>query len=86
METGFIFLVYLQPTKAEYLMTNNKKMLLWGSAAVLLLAAAIVFLFLNLSNGAGKGDFELGEGKVSVYHGIPSDAVAILDCRLVFRV
>ena len=81
METGFIFLVYLQPTKAEYLMTNNKKMLLWGSAAVLLLAAAIVFLFLNLSNGAGKGDFELGEGKVSVYHGIPSDAVAILDFK-----
>lgn len=62
-------------------MTNNKKMLLWGSAAVLLLAAAIVFLFLNLSNGTGKEDFELGEGKVTVYHGVPSDAVVVLDFK-----
>ena len=62
-------------------MTNNKKMLLWGSVAVLLLATATVFLFLNLSGKWKKGSFEVGEGKTSVYHGIPSDAVAVLDFK-----
>ena len=62
-------------------MTNNRKMLLWGSAAVLLLAAAIVYLFLNLSGGGKRGTFEVGEGGISVYHGIPSDAVAVFDFK-----
>ncbi|MBO5920047.1 MAG: hypothetical protein J6Q34_06125 [Bacteroidales bacterium] len=62
-------------------MTNNKKMLLWGSVAVLLLATATVFLFLNLSGNWKKGSFEVGEGKTSVYHGIPSDAVAVFDFK-----
>ncbi len=62
-------------------MTNNKKMLLWGSVAVLLLATATVFLFLNLSGNWKKGSFELGEGKTSVYHGVPSDAVAVFDFK-----
>ena len=62
-------------------MTNNNKMLLWGSAAVLLLATAIVFLFLNLSGAGDRGSFEVGEGGITVYHGIPSDAVAVLDFK-----
>ena len=62
-------------------MTNNKKMLLWGSVAVLLLATATVFLFLNLSGDWKKGSFEVGEGETTVYHGIPSDAVAVLDFK-----
>lgn len=56
-------------------------MLLWGSVAVLLLATATVFLFLNLSGNWKKGSFEVGEGKTSVYHGIPSDAVAVFDFK-----
>ena len=62
-------------------MINNRKMLLWGSAAVLLLASAIVFLFWNLLNGGDKGKFDVDKAGISVYHGIPSDAVAIVDFK-----
>ena len=62
-------------------MINNKKMLLWGSAAVLLLASAIVFLFWNLLNGGDKGSFDINKAGISVYHGVPSDAVAVVDFK-----
>ena len=62
-------------------MINNKKMLLWGSAAVLLLASAIVFLFWNLLNGGDKGSFDINKARISVYNGIPSDAVAVVDFK-----
>ncbi len=62
-------------------MINNRKMLLWGSAAVLLLASAIVFLFWNLLNGGDKGKFDVDKAGISVYQGIPSDAVAIVDFK-----
>ena len=62
-------------------MINNKKMLLWGSAAVLLLTSAIVFLFWNLLNGGDKGSFDVNKAGISVYHGVPSDAVAVVDFK-----
>jgi hypothetical protein len=62
-------------------MNNYKKLLLWGSLAVALLAGAIVFLFLNLSSGSRKEGFVVSREKASVYDGIPSDAVAVLDFK-----
>ena len=48
---------------------------------VVLLVAAIVFLFLNLSSGHRKEGLAVAEGDVSVYNGIPSDAVVVLDFK-----
>lgn len=62
-------------------MNNNKKILLWGSLAVILLTGVIVFLFLNLSRGDGKEEFVVAEGDITIYNGVPSDAVAILDFK-----
>ena len=62
-------------------MTNNKKELLWGSVAVLLLVAAIVYLFVGLSSGKGRHRFEVPKEVVSVYSGIPSDAVVVMDFK-----
>lgn len=62
-------------------MNNNKRLLLWGAIVVVLLVAAIVFLFLNLSSGHRKEGLAVAEGDVSVYNGIPSDAVVILDFK-----
>lgn len=62
-------------------MNNNKKLLMWGCAAIALLAAVIVFLFFNLSGGKAGGDFMVTEDAASVYGGIPSDAVIVLDFK-----
>ena len=62
-------------------MNNYKKLLLWGSLAVAVLAGVIVFLFLNLSSGSRKEGFVVSREDVSVYNGIPSDAVAVLDFK-----
>lgn len=62
-------------------MSTNRKILLWGTAAVMALVAVVAFLFMNLSSGGGKEEFVLSDTDISVYHGIPSDAVAILDFK-----
>ncbi|MBO7269348.1 MAG: hypothetical protein J6U83_06320 [Bacteroidales bacterium] len=62
-------------------MNNYKKLLLWGSLAVAVLAGVIVFLFCNLSSGSGKEGYVVSQGEESVYDGIPSDAVAVLDFK-----
>lgn len=62
-------------------MNNYKKLLLWGSLAVAILAGVIVFLFFNLSSGSRKDGFVVSQGGESVYNGIPSDAVAVLDFK-----
>ena len=62
-------------------MNNYKKLLLWGSLTVALLAGAIVFLFLNLSSGSRKDAFVVSQEEESIYNGIPSDAVAVLDFK-----
>lgn len=81
METGCYF-YYICGRKIDWLLMNNyKKLLLWGSLAVAALAGAIVFLFLNLSSGSRKDGFVVSQEKESVYDGIPSDAVAVLDFK-----
>ncbi len=62
-------------------MNNNKKLFVWGSVAVALLAAAAVFLFFNLSSGNASEGFEISHERTSVYDGIPSDAVVVLDFK-----
>lgn len=62
-------------------MNNNKKILLWGSLAVVALGAVIALLFINLSSGRGHEEFVVEHAGVSVYNGIPSDAVAVLDFK-----
>ena len=62
-------------------MNNYKKLLLFGSVSVVVLVAAIVFLFVNLSSGQRNEGLVVSEGAVSVYDGIPSDAVAVLDFK-----
>lgn len=62
-------------------MNNNNKMLLWGSLAVIALAGVIVFLFLNLSKGDERSEFVVADGTITIYNGVPSDAVAILDFK-----
>ncbi len=62
-------------------MSTNKKILLWGTAAVVALVAIVAFLFMNLSSGKGREEFVFAHAGTSVYHGIPSDAVAILDFK-----
>ena len=54
---------------------------MWGSVAVALLTAAIVFLFLNLSTSGPDDGFEVPGERISVYGGIPSDAVVVLDFK-----
>ena len=81
LETGCYF-YYICDRKIDWLLMNNyKKLLLWGSVAVAILAGVIVFLFLNLSSGSGKEGFVVSEGEGSVYDGIPSDAVAVIDFK-----
>lgn len=62
-------------------MGNYKRVVLWGTIAVVLLTAAIVVLFLNLSDKGGKGRFAVSSEEVSVYSGVPSDAVVIVDFK-----
>ena len=62
-------------------MNNNKRLFLWGAIAVAILAAVIIFLFLNLSSGQRRSGFAVSEGSISVYDGIPSDAVVVLDFK-----
>lgn len=62
-------------------MNNNKKLFLWGSVAVAILAAVTIFLFLNLSSGSENEGFEISHERTSVYDGIPSDAVVVLDFK-----
>ena len=62
-------------------MNNYKKLLLWGSLGTAVFAGVIVFLFLNLSSGVRKESFVVSQGEESVYGGIPSDAVAVLDFK-----
>ena len=62
-------------------MGNYKRVVLWGTMAVILLVAAIVILFLNLSNKGGRGNFTVSSEEVSVYNGVPSDAVVIIDFK-----
>lgn len=62
-------------------MNNNKKLLLWGAVAVVLLAAVTIFLFLNLSSGQRKEGFAVPDGVTSIYNGVPSDAVMVLDFK-----
>lgn len=76
-----LFLVYLHIAKYWLLMNNNKKILLWGTVAVVVLVAAVALLFMNLSSGKDREEFVLSNSGISVYHGIPSDAVAVLDFK-----
>lgn len=62
-------------------MGNYKRVVLWGTIAVVLLTAAIVVLFLNLSDKGGRGSFTVSSEEVSVYNGVPSDAVVIIDFK-----
>ncbi len=81
LETGCYF-YYICGRKIDWLLMNNyKKLLLWGSLAVAVLAGVIVFLFCNLSSGSGKEGYVVSQGEESVYDGIPSDAVAVLDFK-----
>ena len=54
---------------------------MWGSVAVALLAAVAVFLFLNLSPRSNDEGYEISHERISVYDGIPSDAVVVLDFK-----
>ena len=62
-------------------MNNYKKLLLWGSLAVAVLTGVIVFLFFDLSSGSRKDAFVVSQEEESIYNGIPSDAVAVLDFK-----
>lgn len=62
-------------------MNNNKKLFMWGAIIVASLAALVVFLFVNLSSGQREEGFVVSEGRVSVYSGVPSDAVVVLDFK-----
>ena len=62
-------------------MGNYKRVVLWGTIAVVLLTAAIVVLFLNLSGKGNRGGFTVSPEEVSVYNGVPTDAVVIIDFK-----
>lgn len=62
-------------------MGGRKKIYIYALLLIVILVAAISFLFVNLSSGNNQDVFELHGENLSVYDGIPSDAVAVLDVK-----
>ena len=64
-------------------MGSRKKIYIYALFLIACLICAITFLFINLSNNNNNKEFEFQGENLSVYDGIPSDAVAILDIKKV---
>ena len=62
-------------------MGSRKKIYIYALFLIACLICAITFLFINLSNNNNNKEFEFQGENLSVYDGIPSDAVAILDIK-----
>lgn len=62
-------------------MGGRKKIYIYASLLIVILIATISFLFINLSSSSEQDLFELHGENLSVYDGIPSDAVAVLDVK-----
>ena len=62
-------------------MGSRKKIYIYALFLIACLICAITFLFINLSDNNNNKEFEFQGENLSVYDGIPSDAVAILDIK-----
>lgn len=63
-------------------MNNSKKFLIYGSLAVLVLIITGAVLFLKLSSSKKNSIVkEIGAEEISVFHGVPSDAIMIFDFK-----
>ncbi len=62
-------------------MGGRKKIYIYALLLIVILVCAICFLFYELSNGNNQDEFILSDDVMSVYDGIPSDAVAIMDIK-----
>lgn len=62
-------------------MNNNKRFLIYGSIAVLILVIAAIVLFIKLSAPKGKINIEPNTERISIFYGVPSDAIIILDFK-----
>lgn len=62
-------------------MNNNGKVLLWGGIATAILVALTVYLFSRLSDDTEGGGFVIADEEVTIYNGIPSDAVVVVDFK-----
>lgn len=62
-------------------MNNSKKFLIYGSLAVLVLIITVTVLFFKLSSSKNIIIKEAEEGDISIFHGVPSDAIMIFDFK-----